>query len=296
MKTQKKGSIFEIIIPDNWKNVTIDHLLKDQWKAPKKLIHSMRMEKDIRVNGEYIPWNQPLSIGDALQINLFKDVEYDVPPTYGEIDVLYEDDHLIVVNKPAGIDTHPNHQNETNTLANFIAFHYQVKGESCRVQHIHRLDRDTSGAIVFAKHSLSKSILDRLLAERKIKRTYLALVHGRLKQKKGTISEAIGRDRHHNTRRRVSISGQSAVTHFKVVELRKNSTLVEVELDTGRTHQIRVHMSHLGYPLIGDTLYGGEPIYDRQALHAARIVFPHPLTGEMIKCEAECHDDIGIGG
>ncbi|TMU88266.1 RluA family pseudouridine synthase [Bacillus sp. BHET2] len=295
MKTRKKGNQFELVIPDNWKNVTIETILREYWEAPKKLIHSMRMEKDIRVNGELIPWTDPLSAGDLLQLHLFKEVEYDVSPTYGEIEVLFEDEHLIVVNKPAGIDTHPNHPGETDTLANLVAFHHQSHGESCRVLHIHRLDHDTSGAIIFAKHPLSKAILDRLLAERKIKRTYHALVHGRLKQKKGTISEPIGRDRHHNTRRRVSPSGQDAVTHYQVMENRNPYTLVEVQLDTGRTHQIRVHMSHLGHPLAGDTLYGGRPVFKRQALHAARISFPHPLTDEKIECEAACMDDVGLG-
>ncbi|MFC7784933.1 RluA family pseudouridine synthase [Rossellomorea sp. GCM10028870] len=294
MKTQKKGELFELLIPDKWKNITIETILGNHWQAPKKLIHSMRMKGDIKVNGASISWTQPLSPGDVLQLHLFKGVEYDVPPTYGEIDVLFEDDHLIVVNKPAGIDTHPNHPDETDSLANLVAFHYQARGESCRVMHIHRLDHDTSGAIIFAKHPLSKAILDRLLTERQIKRTYHALVHGRLKQKNGTISEPIGRDRHHNTRRRVSPSGKDAVTHYKVLEYKNTYTLVEVQLDTGRTHQIRVHMSHIGHPLVGDTLYGGKPIFKRQALHAARISFLHPLTDEWIECEAECVDDVGL--
>jgi 23S rRNA pseudouridine1911/1915/1917 synthase len=292
MKTMRKGSLFQLSIPENWKNVTIEQILKLRWQAPKKLIHMMRVNKEIKVNGDYLPWNHPLSPGDLLQIDLFKETDYDVLPSYGELHVLYEDDHLIVVNKPAGLDTHPNKPGEEGTLANLIAFHFQTMGENCRVMHIHRLDRDTSGAVVFAKHPLSKAILDRLLIERKVKRTYLALVHGKFKQKKGTISERIGRDRHHNTRRRVSTSGQEAVTHYRVLEVRENMTLTEVVLDTGRTHQIRVHMSHIGHPLAGDTLYGGKPVFKRQALHAARISFPHPLTGEMIECEAECLDDI----
>jgi 23S rRNA pseudouridine1911/1915/1917 synthase len=294
MKTRKIGERFDLVIPNDWKNVTIETILRKHWQAPKKLVHSMRMDGDVTVNGELTSWTSPLSQGDILQIRLFKEVEYDVPPTYGELDVLFEDEHLIVVNKPAGIDTHPNTPDETDTLANLVAFHHQANGERCRVLHIHRLDRDTSGAIIFAKHPLSKAILDRLLAERQIKRTYHALVHGRLKQKKGTISEPIGRDRHHNTRRRVSPSGQNAVTHYNVMEVRNPYTLVEVQLDTGRTHQIRVHMSHIGHPLAGDTLYGGKPVFTRQALHAARISFPHPLTGERIECEADCRDDIGL--
>ncbi|BCB02839.1 RluA family pseudouridine synthase [Bacillus sp. KH172YL63] len=294
MKTRKKGDQFELVIPDKWKNVTIETILRNHWQAPKKLVHSMRMDKDVRVNGEPVPWNVPLEPGDTLQLHLFKEAKYDVTPTYGELNVLFEDEHLIVVNKPAGIDTHPNHPGETDTLANLVAFHFQANGESCRVLHIHRLDHDTSGAIVFAKHPLSKAILDRLLSERKIKRTYHALAHGRIKQKKGTISSSIGRDRHHGTRRRVSPSGQEAVTHYKVLAYKEAYTLVEVKLDTGRTHQIRVHMSHLGHPLAGDTLYGGKPVFHRQALHAAHISIPHPFTEEWIECDAPCLDDVGL--
>ncbi|KMK96927.1 RluA family pseudouridine synthase [Rossellomorea marisflavi] len=290
MKTRRIGDQFELTIPSNWKNVTIEMILKDKWNSPKKWIHSMRMSKEVKINGEVAGWNEPLKGGDRLQLPLFKGLELNVNPTYGELDVLYEDEHVIVVNKPAGIDTHPNGPDDTHTLANLVAFHIQASGKSSNVLHIHRLDKDTSGAVVFAKDPLSKAILDRLLSERKVKRTYHAVAQGSLKKNKGSITDPIGRDRHHPTRRRVSASGQEAITHFKVVSKQKDKTCLTLQLKTGRTHQIRVHLSSLGHPLAGDLLYDGTPVYKRQALHASSIVFPHPLTGETISCHASCSD------
>ncbi len=286
--TKKFGEWFEITIPKKWEGLTIYAILQDVWHAPKKQIHLMRMEKEVKVNGEERNWQNPLKMGDKLQLRFFQEEEYGVLPQYIDVEVLYEDEHLIVFNKPAMMDTHPNTLNQINTLANAAAFHLQTEGEQRRIKHIHRLDRDTSGAVLFAKHKLAGSLLDKMLEEREIKRTYLALVHGKLKAKKGTIEEPIGRDRHHATRRRVSPTGQLAITQFELLETfsRENLSLVKCQLDTGRTHQIRVHLSHIGHPIAGDLLYGGKAVFNRQALHAANLLIPHPFTDELIRCQA----------
>ncbi|MFO1442708.1 RluA family pseudouridine synthase [Bacillus sp. Bva_UNVM-123] len=289
IKTKRFGEWFEIIVPSHWDGLSIDSILREKWSAPKKLIHSMSMEKQIKVNGEIINWHNPLVAGDKFQLKLFQEANFDVIPEYHEVEVLYEDDHMIVFNKPAFMDTHPNSlHDETNTLANAAAFHLLAKGEIRKVKHIHRLDRDTSGAVLFAKHQLAGSLLDKLLEERRIKRTYLALVHGKLTLKKGTIQEPIGRDRHHPTRRRVSPTGQPATTHYELLETfrKEDLSLIKCQLDTGRTHQIRVHLSSIGHPLAGDLLYGGRPIINRQALHAAKLQIPHPFTEKLISCYA----------
>ncbi|MFE8696212.1 RluA family pseudouridine synthase [Cytobacillus sp. FJAT-53684] len=282
--TKKFGEWYEITLPSEWVGLTIDDIFKQIWKAPKKQVHTMRMEKQVKVNGELISWNHPLKAGDRLQLRLFIEEEFNVIPTYFEVDVAYEDDHLIVFNKPAHMDTHPNSPEQVNTLANAAAFYLQAKGEQRKVKHIHRLDRDTTGVVLFAKHSLAGSILDRMLEERLIKRTYLALVHGKIRSKKNTIQEPIGRDRHHPTRRRVSPTGQSAITHYELIEYdpKQDLSLIKCQLDTGRTHQIRVHLSHIGHPLAGDSIYGGQPVFDRQALHAAKLEFLHPFTNEKL--------------
>ncbi|KFN02844.1 RluA family pseudouridine synthase [Bacillus clarus] len=297
METKKKGEWCEITVPANWDGISIESLLKEEWEVPKKLLHELRMEKGVTVNGEQKRWNEFLKEGDKLQVHMFAREEYGVQPEYGDLDVIFEDDHVLIANKPEQMDTHPSEKNGTGTLANLVAFHFQMQGLETKVRHIHRLDKDTTGGIIFAKHRLAGAIMDRLLMERKIKRTYAALVEGKVKKKQGKIDAAIGRDRHHATRRRVSVKGDQAVTHYKVESYFKKQdvTLVTLQLETGRTHQIRVHMSHNGNPLIGDVLYGGQKTYmSRQALHAMRINFLHPITKEEITVEvpfsAHLHD------
>jgi 23S rRNA pseudouridine1911/1915/1917 synthase len=260
-------------------------LLKVEWEVPKKLLHQLRMEKGVTVNGEQRRWNELLKEGDKLQVHMFMEEEYGVEPEYGELNVVFEDDHVLIVNKPEQMDTHPSEKSGTGTLANLVAFHFQMQGLETKVRHIHRLDKDTTGGVVFAKHRIAGAIMDRLLMERKIKRTYTALVEGRVKKKQGTIDAAIGRDRHHATRRRVSPKGDPAITDYKVEKYfkKQNATLVTLQLETGRTHQIRVHMSYNGNPLVGDVLYGGQTKYmSGQALHARKINFLHPITKEEI--------------
>jgi 23S rRNA pseudouridine1911/1915/1917 synthase len=290
--TRKTGNWMEFTVPSEWAGQTMEEIFKLTWNAPKKLTHQFRMEKRVLVNHSSANWTTPLKRGDSLSVNFFEELETEITPTFMEINVLYEDDHLLIVNKPAGIDTHPNEPNQAGTLLNGVSSYLQINGESNWVRHIHRLDRDTTGAILFAKHPLAAAILDGMLEKRQIKRTYIALLDGRLKTKKGTIQEPIGRDRHHPTRRRVSPTGQNAITHYQLIEYfaKDDTSLVKCWLDTGRTHQIRVHFSHLGYPLIGDKLYGGKPTPARQALHAVKLELTHPITFGNIRVLAQPND------
>lgn len=295
MNFTKKGEWYHFDVPKEWDQLTIEAILKEKWKAPKKLLHQFRMEKRVQVNGVIqTRWDHHLHTGEKLQIRLFIEEDYGVDPLYLPVTICYEDDHLLIADKPASMDTHPN-DGEENTLANAVAFHLQMNGISTKVRHIHRLDRGTSGGVVFAKHALAGAVLDQMLEKRLISRTYIAFVHGQMKQKKGIIMAKIGRDRHHPTRRRVSNTGDPAVTHYEVVRYypKKQITLVKLKLDTGRTHQIRVHLSHLGHPIVGDALYGGKPDdINRQALHAERIQFIHPFTAEKIDVAIPWSDDI----
>ncbi|MBY0123144.1 RluA family pseudouridine synthase [Bacillus sp. S/N-304-OC-R1] len=293
IKTKRYGEWFELTLPHEWEGFTIDYILRNIWKLPKKQIHFMRMEKQVKINGDHISWTSPLKEKDKLQLKFFAHEEFGVIPAFHDVEILYEDDHLIVFNKPAGMDTHPNAPEQSNTLLNAAAYHLQSQGEIQGIRHVHRLDRDTSGAVLFAKHPFAGSILDRMLEERIIKRTYVALVHGIIETKSGMINEPIGRDRHHATRRRVSSGGQPAITQYKLIKTygKQNLSLIQCRLETGRTHQIRVHLSHIGHPLAGDLLYGGKPIFNRQALHAAKLEFPHPFTMEKIICYAKVSDD-----
>lgn len=295
MDCVKKGEWLQIGVPQVWDQLSIEKMLKEKWKVPKKLLHQFKMEKRVQVNSQIVTrWDQLLKKGDNLKIRLFIEEDYGVDPQYIPIEVCYEDDHVLIVNKPAGIDTHPN-EGEGHTLANAVAYHYQTEGLRTKVRHIHRLDHDTSGGVVFAKHALAGSVLDGMLEKRLISRTYIAFVHGKMKQRKGTITAKIGRDRHHPTRRRVSNTGDHAITHYEVIKYypRSNVTLVKLNLDTGRTHQIRVHLSSLGHPIVGDVLYDGrQEGIKRQALHAEHIHFVHPFTNESIDVEIPWSEDI----
>lgn len=297
LQTSRKGNWLEILVPTKWEQLTVESLFQKVWKCPKKITHVFRMEKKVWVNGQPANWQLPLIKGSKLALELFFEEETTVPPTYFEVPVLYEDDYLLVFNKPPLMNTHPNDPaSETDTLLNAAAFHVLANGEMAVVRHIHRLDRDTSGAILFAKHAFAGALLDQMLVQRKIKRTYVAIVHGILSKKKGIISEPIGRDRHHATRRRISPSGQEAITHYEVLKVdhARQLTFVKCWIETGRTHQIRVHFSSLGHPLAGDLLYGGKAIVSRQALHAAKLEFTHPITEEQIICRAPFPDDCKI--
>jgi 23S rRNA pseudouridine1911/1915/1917 synthase len=294
MLVSRKGDWFEAVITEKQAGISLEAFLKEYWKMPKKLLHQFRMKKKVKVNNEIVNWNQLLQPNDRLQIQFYFSEENKLKPFYQELDLLYEDDHLLIINKPAGMDTHPNNPTDEHTLSNIVAFHFIMEGLPTSPRHIHRLDRDTSGAILFAKHPLAASLLDQMLEKREIKRTYIAIVDGIVKQNKGTINASIGRDRHHATRRRVSPSGQHAITNYRVVQRNQQlqQTLVELSLQTGRTHQIRVHMSHIGHPLVGDSLYGGSSSPFKQALHAIRLQLTHPFTEENIEVMAPAPSDI----
>lgn len=235
----------------------------------KKKIHQLYMDKSLKIN-DY------LQVGDQVAIPVFKKEELDFQPQKMNLDIVYEDDHLLILNKPAGIKIHPDTKDGQGTLVNGVAYYYQEQGIHHRIRYIHRLDIETTGGIIFAKHYLAHSLLDYWLSQKMIKRQYLALVAGRLKNKKGKIEAPIGKDRHHPSRRRVSKNGDYALTYYQVKKQYQTSALVELELATGRTHQIRVHLSHIGHPILGDSLYG-ENTNRRHALHSHKIQLQHPI-------------------
>jgi len=293
LRTKRIGEWFQILVPHEWAGKSIDEIFHKVWEASKKLTYQFRVEHKVLVDGSRINWNSALPLGAKLQLHLFEDEQVQTIPNFFDLEILYEDDHILVINKPPFMNTHPNDPTkDTDSLINAAAYYLLSKGEMRNIRQIHRLDRDTSGAILFAKHALAGGILDKMLEKREVKRTYIAAVHGIFQQKSGSINKPIGRDRHHATRRRVSASGQEAITHYQLlkVDTKKKLSYVKCWLDTGRTHQIRVHLSHLGHPLVGDTLYGGMPVVNRQALHAVKLEFFHPFIQEVVVCHAPFMD------
>ncbi|MGE7953039.1 RluA family pseudouridine synthase [Lysinibacillus xylanilyticus] len=267
----------------NTNNLTVEDLLRNHWRLGKKLVHELRMAKAITtVDGEPIQWKDPLQAGTIIKFT------FPIPPSNYQptpvcaIDVVYEDDHCLIVSKPKGMSTHPNDERDTHTCMNHVIAHIKEQGGTY-AEHVHRLDRGTQGLLLVAKHPLAKSIFDRMIEEKSIIRTYAAEVQGNLRSSTGTIAESIGKDRHHATRRVVSNTGQHAVTHYEVVARYKNSCVVHLILETGRTHQIRVHLAHIGHPIIGDTMYGArETASGDYELHAIQLEFEHPFLNKQI--------------
>lgn len=266
--------------------LTIEELLRDVWKAGKKTVHQMRMEKAVTdTAGQPLEWRTPLEAGTKLVFH-FKDTASTYQPDeHASVPILFEDEHIIAGLKPAGMATHPDEHDKGGTFMNAIMAHVSGNG-GAYAEHIHRLDKGTEGLVLVAKHPIAKALFDRMIEERAITRIYHAEVDGRVKRMRGTLQYPIGRDRHHPTRRRVSPSGQDAVTRFRVIERSDETTHVEASLETGRTHQIRVHFSHIGHPVKGDELYGGSETEDgTYRLVAKKVSFQHPFTNEQTTIE-----------
>jgi 23S rRNA pseudouridine1911/1915/1917 synthase len=266
--------------------MTVESLLRDQWQAGKKTVHLMRMAKSVTdLEEKPVDWKEPQQSGTTLVIDFPEAVSSYVSSENNPNSIVYEDEHFLAAVKPAGMATHPDGPGETGTFMNQVIAYVREQG-GVYAEHVHRLDQGTAGIILVAKHPIAKTIFDRMIENNEITRTYEAEVDGDVKRPKGVIRLSIGRDRHHPTRRRVSLSGQSAVTHFKVLERKEASTIIEAELETGRTHQIRVHFAHIGHPVTGDTLYGGSETNNGQyRLVAKSVTFNHPFTGEAITIE-----------
>ena len=236
-----------------------------------------------------------LKAGDRIRVRLLEKAEGSeaIMPAPLPFEIVYEDEDLLVVNKPADMPIHPSFQNHGNTLADALTWHYQQHGEDFVYRCINRLDRDTTGLLIVAKHLLSASILSDMVGKREIHREYLAIVKG-IPPENGTISAPIGRKKGSAILREVNFeTGEPAVTHFARLEIRNGLSLVSLKLETGRTHQIRVHMSYIGCPLIGDYLYYPEcSRISRQALHSHRLSFLHPITGKALSFTAPLPEDM----
>ncbi len=261
----------------------------------QNLTQLKKMPESILINGVWSYLRTPVHTDDTLIVHIRENESSpNIPPVNLPLCIVYEDEDIIVVNKPAGMPVHPSLNNYRNSLANALMHYYQQQGKPFIFRCTNRLDRDTSGLTVIAKHMVSSSILSSMTARHDIKREYLAVVRGRVAPASGTIDAPIGRADTSLIERKIDFEhGERAVTHYQVVEEKNGHSLVSLILETGRTHQIRVHMKYLGFPLVGDYLYNPDMEYiRRQALHSHSLSFRHPITGEDLKFTAELPEDI----
>lgn len=248
----------------------------------------------ILVNNEIKKSSYKVNKGDSINIKIPKDEEPEVLPENIDLEIIYDDEDLLVVNKPQNMVVHPATGNYSGTLVNALLFHIDklsnINGDM-RPGIVHRLDKDTSGLLIIAKNNRTHELLGEQFKDRDPKRKYIALVHGAVQNNSGIINAPIGRHPIHRKRMAViETNSKEAITHYKIIERFNNYTLLELQLETGRTHQIRVHLEHINYPIVGDPVYSrrkNEFKLDKQLLHAKQIGFNHPSSGEYMEFEIE---------
>ncbi len=284
------SEIFLYSIHPRYSGLTLGDFLAD-FSLAKKKINIIENQKCIQRNHESLRLDSQLQAHDVLEIDVSPFDQIDYVPDSGVVDVLYEDEWVYVLEKPAKMIIHPEHKSEHGTLANLAAAFLEYRGLNRSVRYLHRLDQDTTGAILFAKHFLAHAFLDRHWNHVDVHRAYLCLVEGRVKNTQGTIDFPIGQDRHQNNVYRVSRSGKAARSRYCVMAYGYDWTLLKVVLETGRTHQIRVHLSAIGHPLVGDRIYGAKRPYERVMLHSAEITFLHPESRGWTRVDSPMPDD-----
>jgi 23S rRNA pseudouridine1911/1915/1917 synthase len=302
--------VYEFEITEALHGRRLRSILHNEYKFSTRMLRSLIRHQGVLKNGAPAYLKQPVAQGDKIRVMLPKEYS-EIPPEPMEIDVCYEDREIVVVNKPSGVLTHPSAKDRTRSMLAAVAHHVQAEGA---VPHcVHRLDRDTSGVVMFAKHAHIHHLFDIALRENQMHRTYVALVWHRdafvplTPGEWQTIDLPIGVDPHQPSRRIISASGQRAVTHFRIVGQTDEVSAVQIQLETGRTHQIRLHLSTVGLPLVGDPVYGHHPApnsgpsgqrdnlpipFKRQALHAVHLTWRHPVTGVENRATAPVAEDI----
>lgn len=285
----------DYIIDEDSAGLRVEQFLRRKRYSGQNLSEIKRMPKSILVNGVHYYMRQELSTGDHLQVRICETQNSEkIPPTKLPLDIIYEDEDLLVLNKPAGMPIHPSLNNYTNSMANALAYYFQSQGKPFIFRCCNRLDRDTSGLTIVSKHLVNGSILSDMTKYREVHREYLAIARGSVTPSEGTIQAPLGRKEGTIIERTVDWEhGEDAVTHYKVVKEANGHSLVSLRLETGRTHQIRIHMKYLGYPLIGDYLYNPDMEYmTRQALHSHHMEFTHPITGAHMSFTAPLPEDM----
>lgn len=284
----------QFIVKQEQANLRLDKVVANEYKELSRTnIQKLIEENRVLVNNKIQKASYKVSVNDIIQIEEVQAKEIDLKPQDIPLDIIYEDDDIVVVNKQKGLVVHPANGNLDGTLVNAIMAICKDSlsgiGGEIRPGIVHRLDKDTSGLIIIAKNDKAHIHLSEQIKNREIKKTYIALVRGVIKENEATIDMPIGRSTKDRKKMAVTKNGKNAITHFKVIKKYDKYTLIEVNIETGRTHQIRVHMSEIGYPIIGDIVYsnGKNPFgVQGQMLHAAKLTFKHPTTNKELNLEA----------
>ena len=290
----KMTRIFTYTISAEYNDCTLLYFLKQKQYSTSIITHLKKTKDGITLNGEWARVHEIIHTGDILTIQLIESVSSsNIVPTNLPLQIVYEDEDFLIVNKNADTPIHPSQGNYDNTLANAVAYYYEQKKEPFVYRCINRLDRDTTGLLIIAKHMYSASLLSNMVEKREIHREYLALATG-MTPPEGTIIAPISRVDGSTIERQVDAEhGEYACTHYKTLAYKNGHSLVSLTLETGRTHQIRVHMKHIGHPLPGDFLYHPDySVINRQALHSYRLSFRHPISGKEMEFTAKLPDDM----
>jgi len=273
----------------------VKEILLNKFKVSSRLLRKLKLNKRIFCNQKEAWVNDIVNIGDIVSIDItFEESNDKIKAEYCDLDILYEDNMILAINKPGDLVVHPTCIHQDGTLANFVKGYLEKKGERVTTRFVNRLDRETSGVILFAKNEYTQDSLARQMMNGKFEKEYITVVNGIVEKDSGTIDLPIKREEGSIMTRTVAPDGEYAVTHYAVVKRLEDMTVVRLKLETGRTHQIRVHMKAIGHALVGDGLYSDIKTdkINRQALHATSIKFMHPISSEEIKIEANIPKDM----
>ena len=278
-----------IIVDDN-EGIRIDSYLSERLELSRSKIQKLIKEDKVKVNGKIVSNSYLVKFDDEIVVDDNLDYSINVEAEDIPLAIVYEDEDLLIINKESGMVVHPAPGHYTGTLVNALLYKYKnLAGDKFRPGIVHRLDKDTSGLMIVAKNEEMLEKISKMISKKEVERKYLAIVDGLIKHDTGEIDAPIGRDRNNRQKMAVTdVNSKEAITHFKVLERFNNNTYIECILDTGRTHQIRVHLAYIGYPVNNDPLYGrGKCTEFGQMLHSYSIKFKHPRTGKEIKYEVE---------
>ncbi len=277
------------------RGATVRQIMKKRLGFSSRLIAKFKRGLGtVKRNGIPVRNFAELLPGDILDITMPEDYSHFEPEDI-PVRIIFEDEDLILVNKQPGVTVHPTKTHPSGTLANGLMKRMLERGERYKIRFVNRLDMDTSGILIVARNSHCQDAISKMMKKNQVEKYYYAVVHGIVEKDQGTIDAPLGRSGEDPVRRAVVEGGSPSVTHYRVLErFDSGFTCLSLRLETGRTHQIRVHMKHLGHPIVGDPLYGQEEpeLIRRQALHAVRLVFPHPVSGELIDAEAALPEDM----